>query len=76
MVVIQKMELESFERCTVKGQGVEVTSNSKRNSNSMSNMKKKKKQQHSKSGLTLEERPNGAVEDLGDNQNLAGHSPE
>lgn len=42
MVVIQKMELESFERCTVKGQGVEVTSNSKRNSNSMSNMKKKK----------------------------------
>lgn len=73
MMVIQKMELESFQRCTMKGQGAEVTSCSKRNFNCMSEVKKKN---HSESGLTLEERPRGAVEDLGDIQNLAAHSPE
>lgn len=45
MVVIQKMELESFQRCTMKGEGAEVTSCSKRNFNCMSEVKKKKKSQ-------------------------------
>lgn len=40
MVVLQKTELESFQRGTVKGQGAEVTSYSKRNSNCMSEVKK------------------------------------
>lgn len=57
MVVIQKMDLESFQRCTMKGQGAEVISRSKRNSNCMSEVEKK--QNHSESGLTLEERPRG-----------------